>query len=641
MLNESETHRRSICCHLNLFTMRAFRIHIVGWLICFLVCLISTGAQVQKSGSSAKHRILVDGSGSMRGFFTNGKIKDLHGVIREHNRSNAESYYFINEELKPFDEIEAEPRGRDETAGGFGGRTVLATALSKTIAEQSGPAIVWLVTDNQPSAGSDTESDQDLEQFYEGLRGSRVKRIYFFPVQLAFNGPLYKSDGKQTLTDSYTGPRGLLVYVLLLDEAASDEFERAVKSFQERLSRLVGGNEFRSFLIKPLEHDTVTAKLLPGEKFKVDGNKVIGGDFEEGKPIHGEFKLELTSQLGQVNINEANITVQSGKFTTQDFVESEPHFVIKPNTINSFKAGSENKKSFAITMDSGGVHTRQGLASWWHSMTTKRGTLEGEVQIVITVPPQNLSVIPETATQFSTTKDIYLNSDPEVQKRIYRLDDLVRKMIPAQTITIQPKVGDNSDGRIPVNLNVRLSPGMRYLWPLLLLLLLLVLLFFWWKRRPIYRLTWDQDRFRACPDFRLGLFGRRQIEIDNKIAAAIKKSLSGLRVSAVREYSIDNAPSRPLNPTGTDFNISKQGDGVGISFRFSQANNLNARAKAKRNNTFDEISYSSGADGTGDQGIVVDQPIRKPTTGKNYSSSSTTLPLSGDDDDYDLDSLLK
>jgi hypothetical protein len=290
-------------------------------------------------------------------------------------------------------------------------------------------------------------------------------------------------------------------------------------------------------------------------------------------------------------------------------------------------------------MDSGGVHTRRGLASWWHSMTTKRGTLEGEVQIVITVPPQNLSVIPETATQFSTTKDIYLNYSPDVQKRIYRLDDLVRKMIPAQTIIIQPKIGENSDGRIPVSLNVRLSPGMGYLWLLLPLLLILGLLFFWWKRRPLYRLTWDQDRFRACPDFRLGLFGRRQIEIDNKIAAAIKKSLSGVRVSASREYSIDNAPSRPLNPTGTDFNVSKQGDGVGVSFRFSQSNNLNSRARAKRNDPFADISYGSDSDGAGNQGIAADQPVRKPTTGRNYSSSSTTSSSSGDDDDYDLDSL--
>lgn len=623
--------------------MRIFRFHNAFWLIGFVACLISTGTRAQTGSGAAKHRILVDGSGSMRGFFSTGKIRDLHGVIREHDSRNVESYYFVNEELKQFDQVEDEPKGRYETVGGFGGRTVLAAALANTLAERSGPTIIWLVTDNQPSAGSDTESDQDLERFYEGLRASRVKRIYFFPLRLAYNGPLYRSDGVSLLTDSYSGPRGLLVYALLLDEAAREEFERAVKSFQERLGRFVGRNEFRSFLIKPLEQDTVTGKLLPGEKFIIDGNKVIGGDFEEGKPIHGEFKLELTSQLGQVNIDGANIEVTPGKFTTQDFVESEPSFVIKPNTINSFKAGPENKKEFAITMDFPGVHTRRGFTSWWHSMSTKRGTLEGEVQIAITLPPQNLNVIPETATQFSTTRDIYLSADPEVQKRIYRLDDLMRKMIPRQTINIQPKLGENDGGRIPVKLNVRLSPGLVYLWLLPLLLLLLLLFLFWWKRRPIYRLTWDHDRYRACPDFRLGLFSRRRIEIDSKIAAAIKKSLSGVRVSANRDYSIDNAQSRPLNEAGTDFNVSRVGDGVGVSFRFSKANNLNAKSKDNRTDILSETSYGSDSIRAIEGTLVASQPIRKPTMGKDYHSSSPATSSSDDDDndDFDLDSLLK
>jgi len=623
-----------------LLMIRIFRFQNACWLTVFLVCLISTGAGGQTGGSAAKHRILVDGSGSMRGFFSNGKIRDLHGVIAEQGSKNAESYYFINEGLKQFDQVEDVPRGRNDTAGGFGGRTVLATALASTLAEPSVPAMVWLITDNQSSAGSDTESDQDLERFYEGLRTNRVKRIYFFPLRLPYTGPLYKSDGVSVLKNDYSGPRGLLVYALLLDETARDEFERAVKSFQERLGRIVGVNEFRSFLIKPLEQDTVTAKLLPGEKFIVDGNRVIGGDFEEGKPIHGEFKLELTSQLGQVDISGANIEVKSGKFNTQDFVESEPNFVIRPNTITSFKPGPENKKEFAITMDFPGVHTRRGLASWWHSMSAKRGRLEGQVQIAITVPPQNLHVVPETATQFSTTKDIYLNSDPEVQKRIYRLDDLVRKMMPSQTLNIQPRVGENSDGRIPVNVNVRLSPGLIYLWLLPLFLLLLLLLLFWWKRRPIYRLTWENDRYRACPDFHLGLFSRRRIVIDSKIAAAIKKSLSGVRVSANRDYSIDNARSRPLSEAGTSFNVSRVDDSTGVSFRFSKANNL--KTKSKSTEIFSETSYGSDSNRAVDDTLVATQPIRKPTTDKNYKGSSTTSSSNDDDnDDFDFDSLLK
>ena len=576
----------------------------------------------------------------MRGFFTSGKIKDLHRSIREQAGGNAESSYFINDYLKSFAEMADVP---DSTLpSGFGGQTILKNALTKTLGETPAPSIIWLVTDNQPSVGNDTASDRDIEEFYQALQSNRVRRIYFFPLRLPFSGPLYKANGEDQLLKDYNGPRGLLVYALLIDEKAQGEFDRAINSFQQRLGQTLGSNEFRSFLIKPLEQDTITARLLPGEKFKVEGNRVVGGDFEEGQPIHGDFKLELTSQLGQIEISKADIDVKEGTFTTGDFVESELRPSINPKTVDNFKSGPQNKKEFTVTLDFKSLHTRGGLSSWWHSMSTKRGFLDGEVQISIHVPPQNFTVVPEAASAFSTTKDIYINTDPEVQKRIYKLDELVHKMVPRQTINVQPRVGDNPDGRIPVRLSVKFAPSLRWLWLLLLPLLLLVGLAVWWKRRPLYRLTWDNGQYRACPDFRLGLLSKRSIEIDNRAAATIKKSLSGVKVNANRDYTVDDAASRLLNPGGTDFNVSRRNDGAGISFRFSKANALNSQSKSPQGDIFGGTRYGDSDSDTAVGGSLVTslKPIRKPTTGIKSGVTSSTASPDGDDD-LDLDSLLK
>jgi hypothetical protein len=578
----------------------------------------------------------------MRGFFTSGKIKDLHRSIREQAGGNAESSYFINDYLKSFAEMGEVPDSSIQ-GGGFGGQTILKNALMKTLGETPTPAIIWLVTDNQPSVGDDTASDRDIEEFYKELQSQRVRRIYFFPLRLPFSGPLYKANGEDQLAANYSGPRGLLVYALLIDEKARGEFDRAINSFQQRLGQTLGNNEFRSFLIKPLEQDTITAKLLPGEKFRVEGNRIVGGDFEEGQQIHGDFKLELTSQLGQIEISKADIDVKEGTFTTGDFVESELRPSINPKTVDNFRPGPQNKKEFTVTLDFKSLHTRGGLSSWWHSMSTKRGFLDGEVRISIHVPPQNITVVPEAASSFSTTKDIYINSDPEVQKRIYKLDDLVQKMVPQQTINVQPRIGDNTDGRIPVHLSVKFAPSMRWLWLILLPLLLLAGLALWWKRRPLYRLTWDNGQFRACPDFRLGLLSGRSIEIDNRAAATIKKGLSGVRVRAHRDYMIDDAQSRLINPGGSDFNVSRRNDGAGVNFHFSKANAFSSQPKSAGGDIFGATQYGGGGtdSGGGGGGLFAPQkPVRKPTTGTKYGATSSTASPGGDDD-FDLDSLLK
>jgi hypothetical protein len=600
--------------------------------LCHL-CAVSVSAQ----SGAARQRILIDGSGSMTGFFATQKIKDLYAIIHDQSGANVDPYYFVDYELKPFDEMEDKPRGRNEVEGRFGSGTYLENALKKTLDAKPMPGIVWLITDNQPSAGNDTESDKDIEKFYEGLYSDRVKRIYFFPLRLPFKGTLYKADGHAALGGTYENLRGLLVYALLLDDQDQEEFERAVTGFQERFMRSFGSNELRRIMVKPLEQDTVTASLLPGDKFKVDGNKIVGGDFEEGKPIHGNFKLELVSNLGHIKIDRAEIDVNAGKFSTGDFTDSDLIPKISPRELENFRSGPQNKKEFTVTLDFNGVHTVNGLKSWWHSMNENRGYLDGNVQVSIKVPPQSFALVPESVGDFSTNKDIYEDSSPEVQKRIYKLDGLVQKMIPNQTFNVQPRIGNHSDGQIPVHLSVAYSARH---WPYIVALILLVALvvcgIFLLKRRPMYSLTWDNGTARACPDFRLGLFSRQPITIDNHSAATLKKGLSGVKVQASRDYMVDERPVRVLNTAGADFNISRRNDGVGVNFQFSKVSATGAASKSTSADIFGDTSYGP-ASGEGSM-IASRKPVRKPTTGAKVGSDAGGAATG---DHHDLDSFLR
>jgi hypothetical protein len=596
----------------------------LAWLSC-LVCLLAAYAQAQTP--APRHRVLIDRSGSMKGFFDNGKINDVHTLLRDLSGSAGDSYYFVDRDIVPLGQ---------ETAK-LGDNTYLLNALDLALAKQPAPAILWLVTDNQPSVGNQTDSDMDIAQFYDRLRSDAIKRLYFFPLKLDFKGKLYRDDGHKELSPAYEGKRGLLIYALLLDESASVEFERVTTEFQTRYQQASAG-EMRRVLIKPLEQDTVTARLIPGDKFRVENeSQLVAGDFKEGAPIKGDFKIELTSQLGQMKISRADIDVRvPGKFLTGDFTESEIKPDFTPRDIQDFEP--QNKRIVVVTINAPGVNIRNNLISWWNCIIKNRGEINGNIQVSIKVPGQNFDVVSNLANEFSTASDIYNDASENVQSRIYKLDDLVKKMMPERALDIRPRIGNSKDGMIPVRLVV-LYPKRPLVWlivAIILLVLLLLLLRRIFGRGQLYRLTWDNGQYRACPDFRLWPLVSWRIEVDNRTAATIKKSLGGIRVRAAGSYRVDEAKSRLVNPGGTDFNVNQPSDGSGINFHFSSATVAFKGDSAKRNGEDDilgGVSYGTGGDDGGGasefRSAPSAPPIRKPTTGRVGSISGGSDSASG------------
>ena len=556
-------------------------------------------------------------------------------MLREVCGSESDAYYFVDNDLV---------RVGEETRD-FGNNTYLRNALDRTLAQQPAPAILWLVTDNQPSVGNQTDSDRDIAAFYERLRSDSVKRLYFFPLKLDFKGKLFKEDGHQLLAANYVGKRGLLVYALLLDESAGEEFERATSELQSRYEA-IGAGQTRRILIKPLEQDTVTARVVPREKFRLENELLVAGDFNEGGPISGRFDIELTSKLGQMKISHADIDVKvPDKFRTGDFTESEIVPEFSPHNIKDFEP--DNMQRIEVKLNAPGVHIRRNPVSWWNCITHNRGDVNGTVQIKIKVQGQNLDVTSNLATEFSTSRDIYNDASENVQSRIYNLDVLVKQMMPQRSVDIRPHIGKSQDGIIPVRLVV-LYPKWPVVAMIAAILLLLVLLLLLWRllgRPQLYRLTWDSGQYRACPDFRLWPLVGRRINLDDRAAATIKKSWSGIRVRAAGGYTVDQTRSRFVNPNGTDFSLNQTETGAGVNFYFSSTTAAFRSGSGGQNDEdsiLGGVSYTAGgpdSDGAA-RGIASAPPIRKPTSGPRADNETKSAAAkTGDDSNYNLDDL--
>jgi hypothetical protein len=603
---------------------------------CAMFLLVVTPAQAQTA--APRHAILVDRSGSMEGFFATGKIREMQNLLRDLAGSANDSYYFIDRELVA---ASSEPTI-------YGGETYLKDALANALTQQPAPAIVWLITDNQPSSGSTSASDQDIADFYDGLRQPAVKRLYFFPLHLPFAGKLYRQDGHTVLMPDYNGPRGLLVYALLLDERAREEFEHKTNEFQSRFSQLNSGKLSR-ILVKPLEQDTVTAQIVPGKKFHLDrqGN-LTAGDFEEGDAIEGDFTINLTSQMGQMQISRGQIDVHvSEKFRTNDFTESEVTPSFNPDYIEDFKPKGEQQKehSTKVTLKSGGVHLRPGLLSWWNCIWRRdKGGIDGKIQILITVPPENFNVLSNLTSEFSTRGDIYNDPRPDTQAKIANLDALVQKMMPDRPVSIHPRVGANGDGHIPVHIAVRYPKLPAILFGVSAILLLLLILFAsrFLTRGQSYRLTWDNGNYRACPDFRLWPFVGQRVDLDDHPAATIKQGLSGIRVRAVSGYTIDDTKSRVINPRGSDFNVSQSAEGTGVTFYFSSvtaAFSGGSQMASPDDDILGGVAYGDTSDAGGGNGAAPAPPIRAPSSRRIASTGSSNANSSVEEGSINLDDL--
>lgn len=597
--------------------------------------LLAPAVLARSQDAAPSEAVLVDASGSMKGFFYKGagQAESWMGWLEQQisrEQPGVEKLYFIDEEsLTP-------------SVGRYGNNTFINSAFTKIVARNQRPSIVWFVTDNQPSSpAGKAASDDDLRRFYDNLQSDAVKRIYFFPLRLPYSGDLYLFDENDTprTYPNYNGNRGLVVYALLLDDAAAEPFERAVAEVESRLA--ANDAAVRGVRAKPLDRDFASLAVRQGERFTVTNEGVVGENFSVGEPIVGNFFVDLTSTHGEIEISKAKLTVEPVGFESGDFTESNIVPVVTPDEIENFAPQNTRTLTINLRMEPVQISSWLNVATIMRTLNENEGYIRGNIRLRVRVPPQNFKLVSQLTSTYSAGDRILYDARPDLQERVYRLDGLVQRMTPAQgTIDIQPEGAGDEERDIPVRIAVLYpkKPLGLVLTLLLLLLLIPLLLILWFKRQPFYRLAWENGRKRACPDFRLWPLVGKKVELDDCAAASIRRTpLSGIKVSAARGYVVDEASSKMLNPDGSDFNLSRKDDGAGVNFYFSKAGGAAARASVAADDPFGGTSYGGGGGNAGDVGGDGAAPVERPSTGRAVAARPGKAPGRSDDD---LDSLL-
>lgn len=335
--------------------------------------------------------LLVDNSGSMKPYYSDGRIVELSRAVSEVLQAHGGArLHAFSDQVYPLSDV------GDLRTIHLGGFTYIDRALDYAV--RGSYQIVWVLTDNVESQSSAPEA-ADTEVFYQKLRGPDVRKIVIFPLRQP------------------PGTNGLVIYALELSPAADETFEREVTEFADRAKGTLRTEALR---MKPLDKDTVQVSYeRVNLKPKVRGVIV----YKTGQDIHEEVELRFKSRLEHLKIVDAKLVVPPAKaqFGAGSLLEPERREIkISPERV-TVDPQNETEQVYRVTVDLGKVRLKRDLASLWKAAWGKSNEdIDLDITFAIQVPPENFKF----RDDFLGT---YNAETPQAAKetgKIYRLDRL-------------------------------------------------------------------------------------------------------------------------------------------------------------------------------------------------------------------------
>jgi hypothetical protein len=547
--------------------------------------------------------VLVDGSGSMRGFGTE-LVRMVNG-LRTGSDDLAYAFTYTAQE-------DAAPRGGiapfDPAAFGAGNVTLLWRGLSDYLSDPSRPGeLIALVTDNVQDAGGHPREEQDVGEFYDELaRDGRVGTVYVLPLRLPFNGTLYGAHGAPAI-GPYQGERGLVVYLVARVGVAEPHVRQAAGA----LARQLASEPIR---MKPYDTAPVRAWVDTAASRVAAANDTCGGaplvpaPGEEGvleragaqpggRPFGGTFVVRLRSELEGVSLSRPEVhpgVVEDFRFT--DFVaEGRPVVQATPPRLQAtFAPGDSAAVAVRVCFPRGVVFdTSPRSLARYVFLRRPHGRYEGNVRIGLRTAQSELQLAERVRERFSTVDPAFFTSThPDLHQRVYGLERAFRRLAPP-SVTVD----------VPLDYRVRFA--VRYpQWPAVVLVLavlavaaLLALATWLLLRGGLYRLQEmgpgafyaeaARPARRAARDggggdlllepsrasrggadagrlVRLRPWSGCPLHLNGVEAAVIRaRPFVGSVVVARPGFSVDGARARPLNPGGTSFSLAPIAPGPG------------------------------------------------------------------------------
>lgn len=433
--------------------------------------------------------LIADASGSMQGFKSSEAEKSgsLVNFVDELKETCGRAWRFGGDR--------SGYHNLREFYGSFGDenlsedRTLIGPALLDwlSLSKNKDVETVYLVTDNVSDVGSAT-NQRIQQQFYDLL----VEQRFFdnqtmLPVRFPFKDGLVYNPRNNAISNNYTGPRAVVVYVLSRRSDIEDHKDsvETVTNLLDAYNAPYVRQDIRPFL----QSNQVT---LPNTETKVSADG-MSAKYENGKIIIKGRRLDTNDELSidlfitsppNWNIVEAEFKPQL-KFDMKGFEELDDMDFSSPS-ISPERSPLEDgtPRAFKIKFKMNPVDYGKDVPFLEKVKAAPRPTkiLKGAFTVDW--------VFERDEIEISDTSELRMDwayegnyadlskPDPNVQGRIFMLDRLVRDSLPKQEL--------NAPINIPVEMEVVYPKTYTYVLYLILILLLgllLTLLYFLGKPR--------------------------------------------------------------------------------------------------------------------------------------------------------------
>ncbi|MDB4949782.1 MAG: hypothetical protein JWM27_2431 [Gemmatimonadetes bacterium] len=427
--------------------------------------------------------VLVDASGSLRGYHETGAMDELVGSLR---RAGADRTYSMAYRATASGEVMGGIAPYAGAADPNGALTLLGRGLREYLVYARPGEVIALVTDNVQDAGTLRQEEQDIGAFYQLLRDEpRFTHVSLLPLRRPFSGFLYGGGGKSSI-GRYEGQRGLVVYVIGYRTVS----EGAAQRVAGRIAQALGTRAIRMkpFDQAPLEAtvDTAATRLLPSGG-ACNGSPLLPARdapgileprtrVEEGQPFGGVFVLRLRSGLEGVSLDQPTLQVAiTEPFRMKLANSSSPVVTANPPRLNAQLApGGTTSATVTICFPRGlRFDTAAAVREQLATATEATGTFAGGIRVGLRLPQRDLRLTEDLRAEYSVSDPrFFTDTAASYHQRIFKLDEAFRVLAPA-SVTVSTQVRDYHV-RFPVVLPLGPVGSKLLTWvaPILLFLLL-------------------------------------------------------------------------------------------------------------------------------------------------------------------------
>lgn len=373
---------------------------------CCLIFLLWGWAHAQQTA------LLVDGSGSMEGFFQARSIGLIEQAI--------ESAYDEQEVLKQVFINSTTLQGVDYAAmSRYGSTSLIGSALARDLKESDQARILYLVTDN---ISTDTRVDGDMQTLIRLIQEEpRISSVVLFPMITAFDGMRYNQADEPVGKAACDSP--LLMYQIVVDDRDSLLQTRQDLVWQHLSKQLQAPRKVDMLRIRPFFPEAISVHVAPpgNKQFEVVDGAVDTLIYDPQQPfdLGGPIVLNLTfkpySKLSEFIIDTVLVKSYIPQIKNELFVIRKKHVTVSctPNMITDVKA-ERQVENIKMRIQIKELSVKPGFVSYLNCF------MSGTTNLLI--PVKTEFTFPDRSLRFTT------NYSSEFKQQIPRFEDLVKEI---------------------------------------------------------------------------------------------------------------------------------------------------------------------------------------------------------------------